>query len=387
LFADPYRRGTHPEAHGALLKRRQLARHIGARSIVMLKNAHDTLPLSRSVRRIALLGPLALAAAEMRGPWWGAADPAGHVSVLEGVRAMWPNSEVLHAAGVGIEGHDFSGISGALELCDRADAVILCVGEAAVMSGEAASRAYLDLPGVQREFCEAVCARANGRQKPVVAILFSGRPLVVPWLIESADAVLAAWFPGSEAGNSIADVLSGQLSPSGRTPVSWPRALGQLPIFFAQRPSGRPAAANDYFTSKYLDVPNEPLFAFGFGLTYGEFTLSQLMVSPTTASESATIEVKVQVTNSGRREAAETVFVFTHDPLASVSRPLLELRGFGKISLLPGEAGTVSISFAARDLKFLGVDLQAVFEPGEIEVWVGPCADTAKLLHQTIRLI
>jgi beta-glucosidase len=387
LFADPYRRGAHPEAADAVLKRRRLSRQIGARSIVMLKNARDALPLSGSLPRIALLGPLALAAAEMRGPWWGAADPAGHVSVLEGVRARWPNSEVLHAAGVGIEGHDFSGISGALELCDRADAVILCVGEAAVMSGEAASRAHLDLPGVQREFCEAVCARANARQKPVIAILFSGRPLVVPWLIESADAVLAAWFPGSEAGHAIADVVSGQVSPSGRTPVSWPRAMGQVPIFFSQRPSGRPAADNDPFTSKYLDVANEPLFAFGFGLSYGEFSLSQLRVSPTTASESATIEVKVQVSNVGRREAEETVFVFTHDTLASVSRPLLELRGFGKIVLRPGEVGTVSLAFAARDLRFLGVELQPVFEPGAIEVCVGPCADPTKLLRQTIRLI
>lgn len=386
LFDDPYRRGKHSLPADALRKRRRLAREVGARSVVMLKNANETLPLKPAQRTVALLGPLALASAEMRGPWWGAADPAGHISVVEGFRSTCPQLQILHASGVGIEGHDFSGISEALELCDRADAVILCVGEAATMSGEAASRAHLGLPGVQREFCEAVCARAAGK-KPVVAILFSGRPLVIPWLVAAADAVLAAWFPGSEAGNALADIVSGAVSPSGRTPVSWPRALGQVPIFFGERPGGRPFAANDHFTSRYMDVPNDPLFPFGHGLTYGEFALGALSVSPSTAGESATIEVKVQVANVGRREARETVFVFSRDPLASVARPLLELRGFGQITLAPGTQGTVSVAFAAKDLKFLGIDLQPVFEPGDIEVCVGPSADSSKLLRQTIRLI
>jgi beta-glucosidase len=386
LFDDPYRRGKHPPPADARHKRRRLAREVGARSVVMLKNANDTLPFKSTLRRVALLGPLALAAAEMRGPWWGAADPAGHVSVVEGFRSTCPQLQILHAAGVGIEGHDFSGISEALELVDRAEVVVLCVGEAATMSGEAASRAHLGLPGVQREFCEAVCARAAGK-KPVIAILFSGRPLVVPWLVDAADAVLAAWFPGSEAGNALADIVSGAVSPSGRTPVSWPRALGQVPIFFGERPGGRPFAANDHFTSRYMDVSNDPLFAFGHGLTYGEFVLSALSVSPSAAGESATIEVKVLVANIGHREATETVFVFSRDPLASVARPVLELRGFAKITLAPGAQDTLSVSFAARDLKFLGVDLQPVFETGDIEVCVGPSADSLKLLRQTIRLV
>ena len=386
LFDDPYRRGKHSLPADALRKRRRLAREVGARSVVMLKNANAALPLKPATRTVALLGPLALAAAEMRGPWWGAADPAGHVSVVEGFRSTCPQLQILHASGVGIEGHDFSGISEALELCDRADAVILCVGEAATMSGEAASRAHLGLPGVQREFCEAVCARAAGK-KPVIAILFSGRPLVVPGLVAAADAVLAAWFPGSEAGNALADIVSGAVSPSGRTPVSWPRALGQIPIFFGERPGGRPFAADDHFTSRYMDVPNDPLFPFGHGLTYGEFAMRALSVSPSSAGESAIIEVRVQVANTGRREATETIFVFSRDPLASVARPLLELRGFGQITLAPGAEGTVSIAFAAKELKFLGVDLQPMFEPGDIEVSAGPSADSSKLLRQTIRLI
>ena len=188
---------------------------------------------------------------------------------------------MLHAPGVDIDGETMSAVSPrALELCAQADAVLLCLGEAATMSGEAASRAHPDLPGRQRQFAEAVFERARALRKPVIVVLFSGRPLIVPWLVEQADAVLAAWFLGSEAGNAIADVMTGRVSPSGRTPVSWPRSVGQVPLFFAQRPSGRPANPKDHYTSKYLDVPNEPLFPFGHGLTYGRFTLSNLAVSP-----------------------------------------------------------------------------------------------------------
>jgi beta-glucosidase len=255
------------------------------------------------------------------------------------------------------------------------------------MSGEAASRAHLGLPGVQRSFCELVFARARQLKIPVVVVLFSGRPLVIPWLIEAADAVLAAWFPGSEAGNALGDLLSGRSSPSGRTAVSWPRATGQVPIFFGERPSGRPASASDHFTSKYLDVANDPLFAFGFGLTYGKFELSNLQVTPQTASQSQLIEARIEVANVGEREAEETLFLFTHDVLASVSRPLLELKAFGKIRLAPGAHGTVTLSFAAAELSFLGLNLEPVFEPGDIEILVGPCADRAMLLTAVVRLV
>ena len=164
----------------------------------------------------------------------------------------------------------------ALELCAQAHAIVLCLGEAAAMSGEAASRAHPHLPGRQRHLAESVFERARALRKPVIVILFSGRPLIVPWLVERADAVIAAWFPGSEAGNGIADVLTGRVSPSGRTPVTWARNLGQVPLFYAARPTGRPADPNDHYTSKYLDSPNDPLFPFGHGLTYGRFVLSNL---------------------------------------------------------------------------------------------------------------
>jgi beta-glucosidase len=386
LFDDPYRRGAMPEAAAAFAYRRQLARAVGARAIVMLKNDKETLPLAASLRRLAVLGPLADAPTEMRGPWWGAADKEGHVSVTAGLRAILAESQVLHAPGVAIDDEDVSGIAAALHLCATADAILLCLGEAAAMSGEAASRAHLGLPGKQRQLAEAVFERARATNKRVIVVLFSGRPLVVPWLIEKADAVLAAWFLGSESGNAIGDILTGRVSPSGRTPVTWARAEGQIPIFFGERPSGRPANPKDHYTSKYLDVPNEPLFPFGHGLTYGRFALSNLRVTPVNVEDIDTMQIRVDVRNEGARAAQETVFLFTHDKIASVARPLLELKGFAKIELRPGESGTVTLSLRAAELRFLGLDLEPVFEPGEVEILVGPCADRSQLLAATILL-
>ena len=386
LFDDPYRRGATPEPDAAFVHRRQLARDVGARAIVMLKNDKAALPLIGSLRRLAVIGPLADAPAEMRGPWWGAAGADGHVSVVAGLRAIRAEFRVLHAPGVAIDDEDVSGMAAALHLCAAADAILLCLGEAATMSGEAASRAHLGLPGKQRQFAEAVFEKARAANKPVIVVLFSGRPLVVPWLVEKADAVLAAWFLGSESGNAIAEVLTGRVSPSGRTPVTWARAEGQIPIFFGERPGGRPANPKDHYTSKYLDVPNEPLFPFGHGLTYGRFSLFNLRVTPLNAEDIDTLNIRVDVRNDGARAAQETVFLFTHHKVASVARPLLELKGFAKIDLRPGETGTVTLSLRGTELRFLGIDLEPVFEPGDVEILVGPCADRAQLLAATVKL-
>ena len=386
LFDDPYRRGLKPETTAAVAHRRQLARAVGARAIVMLKNDAETLPLATSIKRLAVIGPLADAPAEMGGPWTAAGEPERHVSVVAGLRRALPGTEILYAAGVAIAAEDKSGIAAAVDVCDRANAILLCLGEAAAMSGEAASRAYLELPGQQRALAEAVFEHARERGIRVTVILFSGRPLVVPWLAEQAHALLAAWFLGSEAGNAIADIVTGKISPAGRTPISWPRALGQVPIFFGQRPSGRPADPEDRFTSKYLDVSNEPLYPFGHGLTYGRFTLANFRVTPQAVSETDTLEVSVDVTNEGPRPAEETVFLFTRDKVACVARPLLELKGFGKVRLQPGETATVRLFLAATQLRFPGRDLTPVFEPGEVELLAGPCADRSKLLFGTVHL-
>jgi beta-glucosidase len=386
LFDDPYRRGGAAQTAATLAQRRALARAVSARAIVLLKNERAVLPLTGSVRRICVIGPLADAPAEMGGPWAGASDCEAHVSVLAGLAACLPEIQLLHARGVAIDGDSMADAGAAIELCARADIVLMCLGEAAAMSGEAACRTRLGLPGKQRAFAEAVLARARELGKPVIALLFSGRALIVPWLVEKADAVLACWFLGSEAGNAVADVISGRVSPSGRTPVTWARAAGQIPLFFGQRPSGRPVDPKDPFTSKYLDAPNEPLFAFGHGLTYGCFNISNLRVTPRQVRVSDTIEITVDVANIGAHAAEETVFLFTHDKLASVARALLELNGFGKIALQPGEKGTVTLQLAAAALRFLGLDLAAVFEPGEVEILVGPCADRKRLLKTSIHL-
>jgi beta-glucosidase len=387
LFEDPYRRGAQRQSAHAVETRRKLSRNIAARAIVMLKNEEGVLPMPAAARRIAVVGPLADAPAEMRGVWWGAAEPGDPVSVLRGLRETMTQAEIRHACGVAIEDADLSGVPSAIESCAGADVIVLCLGEAAVMSGEAASRAHLGLPGAQALLAKAVFERARASRTPVIAILFSGRPLIVPWLVEQANAVLAAWFLGSEAGSAIADVLTGRVSPSGRTPVTWPRAVGQIPIFYGELPGGRPFDRNDKFTSKYLDEPNEPLFPFGFGLTYGRFELSNLRLSCATLAENAVLTVVVDLVNRGARQAEETVFLFVHDKIARVSRPKLELKGFGKIELKPGETGSVTMTLPAAELRYLGPNLEPIFEPGELTVLVGPCADPTQLLTAPVRLV
>ncbi|MGA8705690.1 MAG: glycoside hydrolase family 3 N-terminal domain-containing protein [Steroidobacteraceae bacterium] len=386
LFEDPFSRGAQPESATTLAQRRQLARSIAARSIVLLKNQAEALPLHTSVRKLALIGPLADAPAEMRGPWWAAGQPDEQISLLAGLRNALPQAEIRYAAGVAIEGDDTRDIAPALALCEGVDAILLCLGEAATMSGEAASRADPSLPGQQNALAQAVIEHAHARGIATVAILFSGRPLMISWLAANAHAVLAAWFLGNESGNAIADVLLGRVSPSGRTPISWPRAIGQVPVFFAQRPSGRPADARDHFTSRYLDLPNDPLYPFGHGLTYGRCRLANLRVTPAVVTQHDVITVEVEVSNEGRHAADETVFLFAHDKIASVARPLLELKGFTRISLQPGQSGTARIALPASDLRFLDLELRPTFEPGEVELLVGPCADRSQLLVAQIQL-
>jgi beta-glucosidase len=353
---------------------------------VLLTHRGSVLPLQPG-SRLAVIGPLADAATEMRGAWAAAADEHGPVSVLAGLQGALGAHAVTYAPGVAITGADTSGIAAALRTCENAGVILLCVGEATAMSGEAASRADPQLPGCQRELAEAVLARAAELGKPVVAILFSGRPLVVPWLFEAADAVLAAWFPGSEAGPAIADVLTGFVAPSGRTPISWPRSVGQIPIFHAQRPGGRPYVANNHYTSQYLDVPNGPQFPFGHGLTYVRFEQSNLRVTPQQCLESDSIEARIDVRNTGKCTARETVFLFAHDRLASVARPVLELKAWRQVELAAGEQATVLLTLSSRELRFLGPDLQLLYEPGEVELFVGASADRTRLLSTVVRLI
>jgi beta-glucosidase len=387
LFEDPYRRGASAESATVLTDRRRLAREIAARSMVLLSNRGQALPLAGNLRRLALIGPLADAPAEMRGPWWCASEPESQVGVLAGMRAALPRSEILHASGVDIAGDDESGIAAALALCDSAEAVVLCLGEAATMSGEAASRAHPGLPGRQRQLAEAVLQRAGEKAIPVTAVLFCGRPLIVPWLAERASALLAAWFPGCEAGHALADVLTGRTSPSGRTPITWPRAVGQIPLYFGERSSGRPTDPTGPFSSRYIDESNAPLFPFGHGMTYGRFSMSDLRVTPQSANAAVTVEVRIEVENRGERRAEETVFLFTHRLKSRVAPPLLELQGVGKITLDPGARGTLILYLPVAELRSLGPDLEPALEPGAVEILVGPSADRASLLGARLEIV
>ncbi|WOJ89590.1 glycoside hydrolase family 3 N-terminal domain-containing protein [Methylocapsa polymorpha] len=380
LFDDPFRRGaSQPRDPREATVRRELARDIARRAIVVLTN-DGVLPFSRELRRIALIGPLADAGAEMRGPWPAAGDADDCVTVLQALTEALPNAEIVFERGVGIEDDDVSGIAPALAVCRGADLVLLCLGEAAAMSGEAASRANPDLPGHQAELAQAVLDQG----KPTVALVFSGRPLIIPMLVERARAVVAAWFLGAEAGHAVADVLTGAFNPTGRLPVTWPRHIGQVPIFYAERPTGRPAGANELYASKYLDMPTEPLFPFGHGLSYSRFALANLRASSESFWLGDEIIVTVDVFNEGPVAGEETLFLFARDMVASVARPLLELKGVAKIALRAGESGIVQFPLPVRSLRFLDVTLRPRLEPGEFRLSVGPSADPRR--HLTIAL-
>ncbi len=371
LFDDPCRRGKR-SAGGE--EARALAREAARRAIVLLVN-DGVLPLSPSIKKIALIGPLADAGYEMDGPWAGASQRRS-VSIREGLASALPGAEIAFAAGEG----DDAQMAAELEACREAEIIVLSLGETAGMSGEAASRADLGLPDGQRALAEA----ALGLGKPVVALLSSGRPLTVPWLFERASAVLTTWFLGAEAGNAIAGVLTGRFNPVGRLPISWPRAVGQIPIFYAARPSGRPYSPDDPYTSNYLDLSVAPQFHFGHGLSYCPFTLANLRAERESFGPADTLQFSVEISNEGPMAGEATVFLFARDVVASVARPLLELKRFGKIALDAGESGVFRFALPASELAFPGLDFRPGIEPGVFEFSAGFSADAQKLL--TLRL-
>jgi beta-glucosidase len=379
LFDDPYR-VAQESATPAL---RPLAREVARRAITLLTHRRPVLPLAPTLRHLALIGPLAAAAGEMLGPWCADGRADQTVSVLAGLSAALPRCRIESLAGVDLAHHDRSGIAAALECARAAELTVLCLGEGSSMSGEAGSRARLGLPGEQRALAEAVLDLG----RPVIVLLSSGRPLTLPWLFERADAVLATWFLGSEAGNAIADVLTGGFNPTGKLPLSWPRDVGQVPIFFAQRPSGRPAQSGERLTSSYLDVAVTPEFPFGHGLSYSSFLLEDLECTPRSAKPGEVIEVSVGVRNESVTPGEVSVFLFVHDPLASIARPLLELRGVRRMALAGGERGRVRFELPVAALAFPGIDLEPVLEPGAFEICVGQRAAAEELLRLRVEVI
>jgi beta-glucosidase len=382
LFDDPFREGAKLKPRD-VSSHRALAREAAVASMTLLQNRGDLLPLDLRGQRVAVIGPLADARPEMFGSWPGVADVAGAVTFLDGLRRALPDADLRVAQGVPIEADDASGVAAAVAEAQAADILLLCLGEGAEMSGEAASRARPGLPGRQRDLAEAVLACG----RPTVVALCAGRPLAVPWLFEQADAVLATWQPGHEAGHALAQILTGAREPGGRLAVSWPWDVGQIPIFIGQRPTGRPFDAAMRHTSKYLDMPNTPQFPFGHGLGYTRFVYEAPKLSAPTLAPGESVTVTAKASNVGARAGSETVFLFVRDRVACVARPTLELKGFTRIALKPGARGTVRFELKADDLVFLDADLTSMFEPGEVDIYLGPSADPARLGKATLTLV
>jgi len=382
LFDDPYR-GLDAFRSPAGLNR-PLARDAAIRSMVLLKNDDGLLPLPGTAGRIAVIGPLAAAGAELLGPWWAAGDPGSAVCYLDGLIAALPDREIRHAAGCPLLEPDDGGIAAAVALARASDLVVLCLGEPAELSGEAASRVDPGLPGAQRALAAAVLDTGV----PTVLVLTGGRPIVEPATLARVPAALMAWFPGIEGGNALADLLTGRAAPGARLTVSWPADRGQIPVFFGQRPTGRPAIGEENrFVSRYVDSPSAPQFPFGHGLTYTRFGYAKMTATPSVAEPGGTMRVEVEVTNLGDRAGEETVLLFLHDPVASSARPLLELRGFQRVALSPGERRRVRFDLGPEAFLLPGPDLTPVREPGRVEILVGPTADRPQLRSTWVDLI
>jgi len=339
--------------------------------MVLLKNEGALLPLSEGIGSIAVIGPLADNATDQLGGWHTLGQPQDAVTAIAGIRdRAGATTTVTYAQGSTVTEPDRSGFPEAVEAARNSDVAIVIVGEREFETGEAASRASLDLPGVQQDLVEAVYETGT----PVVAVIMSGRPLTIPWLAENVPAIIQAWHPGIQGGNALADVLWGDFNPSGKLTVSFPRSVGQIPVYYSHDHTGRPPNETR-FTSKYLDSPNTPLYPFGYGLSYTTFEYSDLTLSADTIAQGDNLSVSATVTNTGNVAGAEVVQLYIRDLVASVVQPVKELKGFTKIYLEPGEQETVQFTLGPRELEFFNQDKQWVIEPGVFNVWVGWSSD------------
>lgn len=372
LFADPYRYVSNERQKNDILTPENLkvARQMARESIVLLKNQNNLLPLSKHIHTLAVIGPLANDQEDLIGPWAGAGNYHDAITLLDGIKkAVSPGTRILYAKGSdnAIGDTDESGFAKAVNVARRADVVILAVGEKSSMSGEASSRAHIDLPGVQPELVKRIVATG----KPVVVVLMNGRPLTIPWTSDHASAIVETWFLGTEAGPAIADVLFGDYNPSGKLPVTFPRDVGQIPIYYNHMNTGRPFDAHNKYTSKYLDEPNTPQYPFGFGLSYTTFSYSAPKLSESEMGWNDTLSVSTKVTNTGKRAGTEVVQLYIRDMVGSVTRPVEELKGFRRITLDPGASKEVTFKLTRKDLSFYNKQLVFGAEPGAFKVFVG----------------
>ncbi|QNF33614.1 beta-glucosidase BglX [Adhaeribacter swui] len=391
LFTDPYRYANEKRAKATILKKAFIsdARDIARKSMVLLKNEKNVLPLKKS-GTIALIGPLARNQRDMIGNWSAAGDWKRAVSVEQGIKTVTGGKvNIAYAKGANFTDDTLlirrlnahggelkidkrapeEMIQEAVKVALTADVVVAVVGESQGMTGEAASRADIGLPGRQLDLLKAL--KQTG--KPLVVVLMNGRPLTLPWEQNNADAILETWFAGTEAGNAIADVLFGDYNPSGKITATFPQVVGQVPIYYSHKTTGRPYGGEllDKYKSRYLDVSNEPLFPFGFGLSYTTFNYSKPQLNKTTFRPNEPVEVKVDVKNTGNFDGEEVVQLYIQDLVGSVTRPVKELKNFQKIFLKKGETRTVTFKITSEDLKFYNNQLQYGYEPGDFKVFVG----------------
>jgi beta-glucosidase len=365
-----------------------LAQRLATESAVLLKNEGRILPLAESVRSVAVIGPLADSPTDQMGTWVMDARPEEVQTPLTALRRMLGDARVLYAPGVK-NSRDLSrdGFEAALDQARKADAVLLFLGEEQILSGEARSRAFLNLPGAQEDLVNEIAKL----KKPSVAVILAGRPLTFHQTAAQVSAVLWAWHPGTMGGPAIADLLFGRAVPSGKLTVTFPRTVGQVPIYYAHLNTGRPATADELgvpmgnplepkgYTSKYIDVDFTPEYPFGYGLTYADFAYSNLRLSAPTARRDSALTVSADVTNRGPREGVEIVQFYVHPVAASVVQPVRLLKGFRRVLLKPGETQRVTFSIAAGDLAFHNQQMQLVTEPGRYQVWIAP--DSARGLE------
>ncbi len=395
LFEDPYRYldSKRPAKDILTKENRALARKLAAHSFVLLKNENNILPLQKNTK-IALIGPLADNRNNMLGTWAPTGDVSLAVTILEGFKNVAPNATIQYAKGANIsDDEEFAKhvnvfgprieidkrspevmIDEAVELAKNSDVVVAVVGEATEMSGEAASRTDISIPESQKILIRALVATG----KPVALVLMSGRPLTIPDEFGLPVAILQVWHPGVEAGNAIADVVFGDYNPSGKLTATWPRNVGQIPIYYSAKNTGRPAPENDEFQkfrSNYLDSPNSPLLPFGYGLSYTNFKYSNLKLNKTSIGQGESISATVTVTNTGNFDGEEVVQLYLRDVVRSITPPKRELKGFQKVLVKKGESKEVTITLSPDDLKFYNGQLEFVAEPGEFEVFVGTNSD------------
>jgi beta-glucosidase len=380
-FTDPTR-VTHEELTPAHLA---AARTMADRSMVLLNNQHNALPLNPGTSSIAVVGPLADDPSDQLGPdvpiGYSATDQASVVSVLNGVKNAVPKATVNYAQGCDAYCTSTAGFGAAVTAAKASDVTVVVVGEPSAYTGEASSRSDISLPGQQTALVQAIAATG----KPYVVVLMNGRPLTLGWVADQAPALLEAWYPGTEGGNAVADVLFGSVNPGGKLPMSFPRNVGQIPISYNELPTGRPADPNNKYTSKYLDVPNTPQYAFGYGLSYTTFALSNLKLSKNSVSGNGKLTVTADVTNTGTKAGDDVAQLYIHESGTSVLQPVRRLSGFQRISLAPGQTRTVTFTLGSQQIGYYDNQGQFVVEPDSVDVYVGDSSTGGLQSQFTVR--